>query len=83
MNHDPDHIELLAQLDHLRSLAEKAYRDMYEAGSPSAAAACYGGARDCFCDAIGLADRLGLPGEATAMRQRLDHIESVFRSQFG
>ena len=82
MPDDPDRQELLAQLDHLRFLAEKAYADMYETGSPGGATACYSDARECYCDAISLAERLGLADEATRMRQRLDHIQSVFRGQF-
>jgi hypothetical protein len=55
---------------------------MYEAHSSSSATACYSDAKECFYDAIGLANRLGLSDEAAALSLRLDHIKAVFRSQF-
>jgi hypothetical protein len=82
MNDDGDRYELQAQLEHLKSLGENAYSDMYDASSPSGAAGCYSEAKECFYDAIGLAERLGLPEEAAALQERLDHIKAVFRSQF-
>jgi hypothetical protein len=72
----------LERLSHLKAMGEKAYDDMYEAHSPSDANARYSDAKECFYDAIGLADRLGLKEEAEALRQRLAHIKAVFRSQF-
>jgi hypothetical protein len=72
----------LRQLEHLRAMGEKAYDDMYEAHSSSGATACYSDAKECFYDAIGLAERLGLTDEAEALRKRLEHIKAVFRSQF-
>lgn len=72
----------LEQLAHLKAMGEKAYDDMYEARSPSAATACYSDAKECYYDAIGLANRLELKAEADALEARLAHIKAVFRSQF-
>lgn len=80
---DNDRQEMLAQLEHLKSLAEDAYGDMYETGSPSGAAACYSEARVCYRDAIRLAGELGLPAEAEALGRELTRLEAAFRSQFG
>ena len=72
----------LEQLTHLKAMGEKAYDDMYEAHSPSDANARYSDAKECFYDAIGLANQLGLKEEAESLQQRLAHIKAVFRSQF-
>jgi hypothetical protein len=72
----------LEQLEHLKAMGEKYYDDMYEAHSPSGANVCYSDAKECFWDAIGLAERLGLKEEAAALSARLAHIKAVFRSQF-
>jgi hypothetical protein len=55
---------------------------MYEAHSPNDANARYSDAKECFYDAIGLANQLELKEEADALHQRLAHIKAVFRSQF-
>ena len=68
--------------EHLKAMGEKAYDDMYEAHSSSGATACYSDAKECFYDAIGLANRLGLKDEAEALSERLAHIKAVFRGQF-
>jgi hypothetical protein len=81
----PDEAELkagLEQLADLKSMGEKAYDNMYEAHSSSGATACYNDAKECYYDAIGLANRLGLKEEAEALHARLAHIKAVFRSQF-
>jgi hypothetical protein len=72
----------LAQLEHLKAMGEKAYDDMYEAHSSNDANARYSDAKECFYDAIGLANQLELKEEADALHQRLAHIKAVFRSQF-
>ena len=72
----------LAQLERLKASGEKAYDDMYEAHSPSGATVCYSDAKECFYDAISLANKLGLIDEAEALSKRLAHIKAVFRSQF-
>jgi len=72
----------LKQLEYLKATGEKAYDDMYEAHSSSAATACYSDAKESYYDAIGLANRLGLKEEAEALHARLAHIKAVFRSQF-
>ena len=72
----------LEQLEHLKAMGEKAYDDMYDAHSSSGATACYSDAKECFYDAIGLANRLGLKEESEALSARLAHIKAVFRSQF-
>lgn len=80
---DIDRQELMAQLEHLKSLAEDAYGDMYETGSASGAAACYSEARTCYRDAIRLAGELGLPEEAELLEGELTRLGAAFRSQFG
>ncbi|MGO9324665.1 MAG: hypothetical protein ACLP07_08900 [Terracidiphilus sp.] len=50
----------LKQLEHLKAMGEKAYDDMYEAHSSSDATAFYSDAKECYYDAIGLANRLGV-----------------------
>jgi hypothetical protein len=72
----------LAQIEHLRQLGEKAYDDMYEAHSFRDANDRYREAKDCYYDAIGLANELGLKDEAAALSERLWHIKEVFRHQF-
>ena len=72
----------LAHLEYLKAMGEKAYDDMYEAHSPSGATACYSDAKECYYDAIGLANRLGLKEESEALSARLAHIKAVFRGQF-
>jgi hypothetical protein len=72
----------LEQLAHLKALGEKYYDEMYEAHSPSGATGRYSDAKDCYCDAIGLARRLGLEEETEALEKRLAHIKAVFRGQF-
>lgn len=66
----------------LEEAAEKAYSDMYEARSPTVAAALYSDAKECLHDAIALARSLGRHGEAERLGKRLAHIKAVFRSQF-
>jgi hypothetical protein len=82
MADDVDKKAGLEQLAHLKAIGEKAYDDMYEAHSPSDANARYSDAKECYYDAIGLANRLGLQDEADALSKRLAHIKAVFRSQF-
>ena len=82
MPNEADQKTELEQLAHLKAMGEKAYDDMYEAHSPTSATACYSDAKECFCDAIGLANRLGLKEESEALSTRLAHIKTVFRSQF-
>ena len=82
MADDTDKKAGLEQLTHLKAMGEKAYDDMYEAHSPSDANARYSDAKECFYDAIGLANHLGFKDEAEALSARLAHIKAVFRSQF-
>jgi hypothetical protein len=62
--------------------AEAAYAQMYDAGSPSAAAACYSDAKEALYSAIGLARQLADEDSARRLEARLAHIKAVFRSQF-
>jgi hypothetical protein len=62
--------------------AEQAYDEMYDARTPGDAAARYNDAKEALYDAIGLAQRLGRCQEADRLETRLDHIKSVYRSQF-
>jgi hypothetical protein len=82
MTEDSEQKAGLEQLAHLKAMGEKAYDDMYEAHSKHDAAVCYSDAKDCYYDAIGLANRLGLKEESEALHARLAHIKAVFRSQF-
>ncbi|MCJ7528090.1 MAG: hypothetical protein MUO37_08280 [Methyloceanibacter sp.] len=66
----------------LEAQAEQAYSDMYEAQAGSELAARYSDAKEFLHDAIGLAHRLGLAGEAERLSQRLTEIKTVFRGQF-
>lgn len=72
----------LACLAHCKAAAEKAYDDMYEAHSFSGANDFYRDAKDYFSDAIVHANDLGMTEEAETLRKRLEHVKSVFRSQF-
>jgi hypothetical protein len=73
----------LRQLETCRLAGEQAYDDLYEkAHSSSAATAYYSDAKESFYTAIGLARELGLEQEVEKLEKRLEHIKSVFRSQF-
>jgi uncharacterized membrane protein len=75
--------EQLARLEALKKFAEEAYDDMYEkAHSPSAATAYYSDAKEALHTAISIARELGLTEEVARLDARLEHIKSVFRSQF-
>ena len=74
--------EKLARLANLKAMGERAYDGMYEAHSSSGATACYSDAKECYYDAISLANQLGLKEEVEALQKRLDHIKAVFRGQF-
>jgi succinate-semialdehyde dehydrogenase/glutarate-semialdehyde dehydrogenase len=63
----------------LERWGEEAYTRMYDARSPSSD---YSEAKENFHAAIALAMDLGLTEEVERLEQRLDHIKSVFRSQF-
>ena len=67
-------------LRHTTALGEKYYDQMYD--SRFGATGLYSNAKDAYCDAIGLANELGMKEEADALSKRLDHIKAVFRSQF-
>ena len=66
----------------LEAYAENAYSEMYDAGNPSGAAACYSDAKEALYTAIGLAKKLGKDDLAERLSARLAHIKAVFRSQF-
>jgi len=80
---ESDRQEFLAQLEHLKSLAERAYGDMYETGSASGASACYREACFCYRDAIRLATELGLTQEAERLNLQMELLGSSFHGQFG
>ena len=82
MADDAERQQMLARLERYKAAGEKDYDDLYEAQSSSERTSCYSGAKENFCDAIGLAERLGLKKEAEALTKRLMHIKAVFRSQF-
>jgi hypothetical protein len=66
----------------LERQAEDAYDRMYDAHSPSAAAACYSDAKEALYSAIGVARQLADEDSAKRFEARLAHIKAVFRSQF-
>ena len=82
MQDDPVRESRLQRLAQCTRQGEKAYDDMYEANSPSQAAGFYSEAKESFHEAIRLAAELDLNPEADALRDRLEHIKAVFRSQF-
>jgi hypothetical protein len=64
-----------------RALGEKYYDQMYE--SPRyGVTGLYSSAKDALYDAISVANELGMKEEAERLSKRLEHIKSVFRSQF-
>jgi hypothetical protein len=65
-----------------KALGEKAYDQMYDAHSGSAATGLYSDAKEAFYEAIRLADELELAQESAELSKRLEHIKAVFRSQF-
>ena len=69
------------EIERHEKLAEAAYEAMYEA-RPYAAKDCFDDARGYFTKAIDVARRAGLGNEVTRLTTRLDHIVSVFNSQF-
>jgi len=69
-------------LEACKRMGEAAYDRMYDASSASSATACYSDAKEAFHDAIRAARELGLEPEAAALEARLEHIKTVFRSQF-
>jgi 7-cyano-7-deazaguanine synthase in queuosine biosynthesis len=71
-----------AELAACERFAEEAYDAMYEAHSSSDATGRYSDAKEAFYDAIRAARKLGLKGEVRRLEARLEHVKSVFRSQF-
>lgn len=73
------HAQAAEQVARLEALAEKHYDEMYETRYPSG---CYADMKDCFAEAIGVAERAGMTEDAKRLRTRLDHCKQVYRSQF-
>lgn len=71
--------DVLATIARLEALAEQAYDEMYETRSPHGR---YSELKDCFAEAIGIAERAGLEAEAKRLTARLEHCRAVYRSQF-
>jgi hypothetical protein len=71
--------EALARIAQLEALAEKYYDDMYETRYSGG---LYADMKDCFTEAIGIAERAGLDAEAKRLTARLEHCRAVYRSQF-
>jgi hypothetical protein len=72
----------LERLAVLEKQAEEAYDAMYDAHSPSHAAACYSDAKEALYSAIAIAQRLQLYEAVKRVEGRLAHVKAVFRSQF-
>ena len=68
-----------AQLDEWERRAEEAYSEMYEARR---AKEPYEDACFAFARAIEAAQRLGLHDEVARLSRRVEHIRSVYNSQF-
>jgi len=73
---------LRRRLEYFKVLGERAYSDMYDVISPSAATGYYNDAKEAFNSAISTARDLELSIEKHALEERLAHIKAVFRSQF-
>jgi hypothetical protein len=71
--------EALARIAVLEAMGEKAYDEMYDARRPQD---FWGDARECFSEAIHLAEKAGLKTEAERLQKRLDHIRAVYTHQF-
>ncbi len=69
------------RLKALETLAEQAYDRMYEARSPASAGGLFAEAKEYLTAAIDLAERMERPDQARRLRQRLEHITAVYRSQ--
>jgi hypothetical protein len=77
--------EVMTELERLAQLeqqAEDAYSEMYEAHSPSHAAACYSEAKEALYGAIPIAQQLRAEDVLQRLEARLAHIKAEFRSQF-
>ncbi len=72
----------LERLAFVEQQAEEAYDAMYEAHSPSHAAACYSDAKEALYCAITIAQQLRADDAVKRLEARLAHIKAVFRSQF-
>ena len=72
----------LERLAFLEQQAEEAYDAMYQAHSPSHAAACYSDAKEALYSAITVAQQLRADDAVERLEARLGHIKAVFRSQF-
>jgi uncharacterized protein YicC (UPF0701 family) len=72
----------LGEMAELEARGEKAYGDMYDTYSSTAASGCYEDVTDYFSRAIGLAERAGLKEEAQRLEARLQNMRGVYRSQF-
>jgi hypothetical protein len=71
--------EAVASIARLEALAEKAYDEMYDTRYP---AGLHGEMKDCFTEAIGIAERAGMDAEAKRLTARFEHCRAVYRSQF-
>jgi hypothetical protein len=69
------------QVTRLKNMGEKGFADMYEARSSRDASLLYTEAKDFYCEAIALAQRLGLESDVQALSDRLEAIKTAFRSQ--
>ena len=72
----------LERLAFLEQQGEQAYDAMYEAHSPSHAAACYSDAKEALYSAIAIAQQLRTDDAVKRLEARLAHIKAVLRSQF-
>jgi uncharacterized protein len=79
---DTDRPLLSEWLRRIEAQAEKFYEQMYDAHSPAEAATHYANAKDFFHDTLVLARRLHQRDTVTRLEARLNHVKSVFRSQF-
>ena len=62
----------------LEKRAEEIYHELSEHGGHGLLSEI----KECLTEAIAAAEAAGLPGEATRLRARLDHVVTVYRRQF-
>jgi hypothetical protein len=79
---DTDRPLLSEWLRRTEAQAEQCCEQMYDAHSPTEAASHYANAKDFFHDTLALARRLHQRDTVTRLEAWLNHVKSVFRSQF-
>jgi ankyrin repeat domain-containing protein 50 len=79
---EDDRTAIAEWLQAIEAQADRFHDEMYNTRSTTDAAGSYANAKDCFHDALALARRLHHRDTVARLEGRLNHIKSVFRSQF-